>query len=227
MRDPRQVQWNDRFKILRSALKHPVDTPEWRTLFLELHAAVHRSGVSESGAWSRADEVLEDLDAHTIKRIPESGEHSIAWVLWHLARIEDVTMNVLLGGQDQLFIRGDWQKRFADVPPDTGNGSTLEEVRIFSAAIAVDPLLEYRDAVGRSTRDVLQNFPSELLCQQVHPARLQHLSDEGAVTEAGKGALKYWGSLTLAGLLLMPPTRHCMLHLNEIQQIRKKCAIKY
>lgn len=222
MRDPNLIHWNEQLKNLRTALKHPSDTPEWRELFLELHAAVHRKEVSCSSSWSRADEVLSGLENESLKRIPENGEHSIAWVLWHLARIEDVTMNVLLAGQEQLFLADNWREQFAAVPQDTGNGSTLEEVKKFSAEVPVEPLLEYRNAVGRSTRIVLLSFPSDRLCERVAPDRLQRLADEGAVTEAGKGALEYWGSLTLASLLLMPPTRHCFLHLNEILQIRRK-----
>jgi hypothetical protein len=33
---------------------------------------------------------------------------------------------------------------------------------------------------------------------------------------------EYWGGLTLAGLLLMPPTRHNLIHLNECVKIKKK-----
>jgi hypothetical protein len=30
--------------------------------------------------------------------IPPKGGHSIAWTLFHLARIEDITMNMLIAG---------------------------------------------------------------------------------------------------------------------------------
>jgi hypothetical protein len=42
------------------------------------------------------------------------------------------------------------------------------------------------------------------------------------VLEAGKSVLDYWGGFTVAGLLLMPPTRHNFIHLNEILRIRQK-----
>lgn len=225
MRDPNLVQWNEDFKALRQALKHPVETPEWRTLFLGLHAAVHRAEVSQMEKWSRADEVLSGLTAEGARRVPPGSEHSVTWVLWHLARIEDVTMNVLLAGQNQLFLCDRWQARLNTPVIDTGNGSQLEYCQQLSQAVSFEALLEYRDAVGRSTRKILQEFPAELLCKRVDPARLQRLADEGAVTPAGKGALDYWGSLTLAGLLLMPPTRHNFLHLNEIRLIRKKLHV--
>ena len=39
--------------------------------------------------------------------------------------------------------------------------------------------------------------------------------DEGGVIEGGYGVVEYWGSRDVAGLLLMPPTRHTIVHWNE------------
>jgi len=43
----------------------------------------------------------------TIRQIHPSGEHSPAWVLWHMARIEDATMNILVAGTEQVFKHGE------------------------------------------------------------------------------------------------------------------------
>ena len=45
---------------------------------------------------------------------------------------------------------------------------------------------------------------------------------EGVVTPEAMEIASYWGRKTIAGLLLMPPTRHCLLHLNEAMRIKKK-----
>jgi len=34
--------------------------------------------------------------------------------------------------------------------------------------------------------------------------------------------IDYWSGLTLAGLLLMPPTRHNFIHLNEALRLKQK-----
>ncbi len=34
--------------------------------------------------------------------------------------------------------------------------------------------------------------------------------------------IDYWGNRTFAGLLLMPPTRHNMVHLNEAYRIKNR-----
>ena len=68
----------------------------------------------------------------------------------------------------------------------------------------------------------LHSFADEFK-QKVDPARLQELLDNGSVIEEASDLLAYWGNLTKAGLLLMPPTRHNFIHLNEAIKVKKEC----
>jgi hypothetical protein len=61
-----------------------------------------------------------------------------------------------------------------------------------------------------------------VLCLQLAPCRLDLVLQERAVVEEAKGIVDYWSKRTIAGLLLMPPTRHCFIHLNEALKIKKK-----
>ena len=67
-------------------------------------------------------------------------------------------------------------------------------------------------------------LPVTKLKQKVDPARLERVLAEGAVVDEARGVLDYWGGLTYAGLLLMPPTRHNFIHLNEALRVKKKVA---
>lgn len=58
--------------------------------------------------------------------------------------------------------------------------------------------------------------------QKVGPKRLQRLLDEGAVLPEAQGLIDYWGQGTIAGLLLMPPTRHNFIHLDEAQRVKRR-----
>ncbi|NIS79815.1 MAG: hypothetical protein GTO14_06325 [Anaerolineales bacterium] len=58
--------------------------------------------------------------------------------------------------------------------------------------------------------------------KDVDPARLQQVLFEGAVVEAAQGLIDYWSRRNIAGLLLMPATRHNFVHLNEAQRIKRK-----
>ena len=46
---------------------------------------------------------------------------------------------------------------------------------------------------------------------------LEKILCEGGVTQQGNSIwlLDFWGKKDIAGILLMPPTRHVMLHLND------------
>ena len=46
---------------------------------------------------------------------------------------------------------------------------------------------------------------------------------QASVAREAMGLIEYWGNLTIAGLLLMPPTRHNFVHLNEALKVKKKC----
>jgi hypothetical protein len=58
--------------------------------------------------------------------------------------------------------------------------------------------------------------------QKVNPCRIEKVRNEGAVSTEAMEITNYWSKKTIAGLLLMPPTRHCILHLNEAMRIKQK-----
>jgi len=70
---------------------------------------------------------------------------------------------------------------------------------------------------------VVKALEADDLERTVEPARLQELLENGSVDEEASDLLTYWGNLTFAGLLLMPPTRHNFVQLNEALKVKKKC----
>lgn len=218
--DIHRSAWNKQQQVLKSALAHPEEHPEWLRLFLSQHAQVHAGEMSGAGDWSFEDEVLEGLDEYSIRKIPEGAEHSIAWILFHLARIEDVTMNMLVAGSEQLIKSQGWLVKMSAPIDDTANAMNMEKVALLSGAIEVTALRAYRLAVGQCTRQIVSQLTPGELNIKVNPARLEKVKSEGAVVTEAPEVLEYWGKKTIAGLLLMPATRHCILHLNEALRIR-------
>jgi hypothetical protein len=218
--DIHRVAWNKQQQVLKSSLAHPEEHPEWLRLFLDQHAQVHAGEMSETGSWSFEDEVLNGLDEYSIREIPTAAEHSIAWILFHLARIEDVTMNMLVAGSEQLVNFEDWLVKMNAPVADTGNAMNAERVAMLSGAIDIFALRAYRVAVGRNTEQIARKLTASELGMQVDPERLEKVKSESAVVPEAPEVLEYWGKKTIAGLLLMPATRHCILHLNEALRIR-------
>ncbi|NIS79816.1 MAG: DinB family protein, partial [Anaerolineales bacterium] len=90
--------WNRQQTKLRQLLSSSSQHPQAIELFMTQHAMVHSAKVDPSQGWSFEDEILNDMTEDQIRRIPRVGEHSIAWLIWHIARIEDVAMNMLVAG---------------------------------------------------------------------------------------------------------------------------------
>jgi hypothetical protein len=223
--EPDRKQWFDGQKALRLAMKKPIQREISIALFLKQHAPLHAREVSGEAGWNLEEQVWQGLTEAQFRCIPDGMEHSIAWCYWHLARIEDITMNLLVAGSDQVYSHDDWKKRLHTPFDDTGNMITPENVRALSEAVDWLALRAYRIAVGKRTREIVSGLTAEDFPRKTPPERLQRGLEEGAISATAPGLVEYWGGLTVAGLLLMPPTRHNFSHINECLQIKKK-AIK-
>ena len=154
MIDPNHKLWNEQQQELRRALERPLDHQKAIGLFLNQHAMVHSAKMSQTRRWFYEDEILEGLTDEDIRRIPQKEEHSIAWVLWHLARIEDVTMNMLIASSPQIFYDENWLTKMEFMSSETGNALDKAGIALLSTVINIDALRAYRISVGRSnTRD--------------------------------------------------------------------------
>jgi hypothetical protein len=46
--------------------------------------------------------------------------------------------------------------------------------------------------------------------------------ESGALVESAHGIAEYWSKRDIAGLLLMPATRHNLVHLNEALNLKRR-----
>ena len=220
--DTARKNWNARQKELRTLFSDPLNYPQAVDLFLQQHAEVHSGIMSAVGSLSFEDEVINDMTDNQIRCIPDRMDHSIVRILWHLARIEDVTMNMLVAGSKQVFDRGKWLGKLKVSLIHTGNAISIRDITELSNRIDTVQLRKYRVAVGRQTEKIVKQLDSAKIDQKVSSTRLDLILQERAVVEDAKGLISYWSKRTIAGLLLMPPTRHCFIHLNEALKIKKK-----
>jgi hypothetical protein len=211
---------NDLHKSLRQALTAGEDVQQAIRCFLTIHSQLHSRRVDPNTPWSYEDFLLDDLGEPQIRQIPEGQAHSIAWILWHLTRVEDVTMNLLVAGRDQVFEQGGWQERIGAPIRHTGNGTDREVAETLNAAVDINALRAYRVAVGLATQEIVQGLTLADFKRKVAPEHLQRILDEAAVIQEGMDVVTYWSRRDVAGLLLMPPTRHTILHWNEAWRIK-------
>ena len=213
--------WSEKHKELGKLVRKKDGWMQARDLFLELHGKLHRSTVANDRS-NYIDPLLQDLSREEYAIMPTSKDDTIAWCIWHMARIEDLTMSILVGGKDQVF-----DQRFVSeihgTITDTGNALTDEEILLLSKTMDIDALLAYRDAVGRETRAIIASLKPEDLKKKPTPERLQSILAQGGVTRHPDSIwlLDFWAKKTYAGLLLMPPTRHELLHINACYKMKE------
>ena len=99
-------------------------------------------------------EALKDLSPEELLAPPKPH---IAWLVWHLSRVQDANFSGLLDRQ-QLWIANGWHARF-NMAPDprdygTGHRQTREQVDAFTVTDKV-LLLDYLDAVFAQTKSYL------------------------------------------------------------------------
>lgn len=122
------------------------------SFFCLQHGRVHSSNVSSVP--SIADQVFGRLTDQQMRVRPGKGLNSLVWLLWHMARVEDVGVNVIVAAGRQVLDDG-WSSRLGVARIDVGNGMTEDELTAFSTHADIAAVRAYRDAVGRRTREVV------------------------------------------------------------------------
>ena len=107
--------------------------------------------------------VVDGLTLEQLLYQPQEGCNSIAWLAWHLTRVQDHHLSDL-AGIPQAWVSEGWHSVFdmAPDPTNTGGGHTPEEVAAFRPADGA-ALLRYHDAVyKRSMAYVATLAPADL-----------------------------------------------------------------
>jgi hypothetical protein len=214
--------WNAQHELLRRLLMKDKDYQRAIPVFLDHHAAVHAAKLQTGAHWSWHDEVLSGLTPEQMRYTSKGSPHSVAWRIWHMARIEDATMNVLLADSMQVFESGKWRDKLEIDCRSVGNEMADADIVKLSEVINLKALFAYRLAVGKRTRTVVKRLNLTELSQPPAPDRLQRLVAERVVQPPALWLLDYWGGHPAANLLLMPATRHSFVHLNEIKRMLPK-----
>jgi hypothetical protein len=213
------VQQQEQLTVWLAADGHE---PEALALALHQHAQVHAGVLAQPSLASFEDEVLAGLGDAQLRCRPAGAANSIAWLLWHCARIEDVTTNLLIVGQPQVLEREGWLDRLKLATREVGTAMGEAQVTEVTAQLDLVALRAYRQAVGRSTRQTLQTLPPERLHQRVAPAQIQHLLAAGVLSQGAEYLAEVWGGWTLGDLIKQPAIRHSFVHLDEAHTIKQK-----
>jgi hypothetical protein len=186
-------------------------------LFLQQHGLVHSAAVGGNKA-SQAERVFAVTDEQMRLR-PRDDLNSLAWLMWHIARAEDIVVNMLVAGAAPVFDEA-WRKRLGTDRRDFGIGMTSPEVGELTRQLDLGALREYRDAVGRRTRDVVAGFGDADWAGAIAAAHVERAAAEGVLgARADVVGRLFTGrphALALSGIALV----HSAGHMGEGVTVR-------
>ena len=159
-----------------------------------------------------------------------NGYHckTIAYSIWHMARIEDITAHTLICGDEQVLFRDDYLKATCSPIITTGNELVRDEIIAFSQSLNISELLRYAADVKASTDQLLSRLSFE-------DSKRKFTIDDKKRVIASKGVsedenavwlIDYWCGKDIAGIIKMPFTRHLIMHIEAMMRIAGKIGIE-
>ncbi len=189
-----------------------------RDLFLDQHAAVHSAAVG-GNKMSAAERAFAGLTDDQMRVRPREDLNSLAWLMWHIARAEDIMVNTMLSGRAQVF-DDTWMKRLGIARRDFGIGMTSPEVTELTRQIELGALREYRDAVGLRTRDVVKAFKPQDWDGQVAADAVERAAAEGGFGARREMLVKAFPGRPRAAVLSGIALFHSAGHMGEAATVR-------
>ena len=168
------------------------------------------------------DDLQGGLTPSQIRSRPQPGVNPIAWTIWHSARIEDVGINAFIADRPQVLHADGWLDRLNAGRMDVGTGMTDAEVDALCAAIDLDALRGYWDAVSRSTLTVVDGLRGQPLDDAVPVERVRRVANELRAVGPNAGWLtEFWAKgRTRAWMLAQTPLLHPYGHWFEARVAR-------
>lgn len=97
-------------------------------------------------------EAVEGLSEAELAARPEEGANTVAWLVWHLARVQDDHL-ADAAGREQVWTSEGWAGRFGLPFPDTATGYGHSAGDVAAVRAPASALLGYADAVHARTLD--------------------------------------------------------------------------
>jgi hypothetical protein len=141
---------------------------------------------------------VDGLDGSELATAPCDGANTIAWLVWHLTRVQDHHISELVEA-DQLYLTARWHERFgrgAD-PQDHGYGHDAADVASVRGSAA--DLVGYHEAVQARTVEYLTGLT---------PSDLDRVVDEA------------WDPPVILGVRLASLVSDCLQHAGQAGYVR-------
>ena len=212
-------EWSELNKKMQTLLKKKETCQEGIAALFELRERLMETLISFRDEIGR-----EDFDA--IPFINADGYHSktIAYSIWHIFRIEDITAHTLINEDEQVFFAGNYRERIHSPIVTTGNELKKRQIADFSAQLDLQELYSYIFEVKDSTEKMIKNLTYGELVRKISGERREYLKSLGVVStdESAVWLIDYWCNKDIRGLIQMPFSRHWIMHTEACLRIKNR-----
>lgn len=134
---------------------------------MQLAEAMVKSLEQSQGYLSKAFDGLTQEEAAWS---PTAESNSMAFILWHVTRVEDFFVNRVIQRQIELYEAEGWREKLGTPAKITGFEYTLEQLRAWPVP-KLEILRGYADSVRKSTLALLSSIAPERLSELARPDR--------------------------------------------------------
>ena len=153
-----------------------------------------------------------------------NGYHNktVAYSVWHIFRIEDIVAHSVICDGEQIFFSGDYRRRINAPITTTGNELVGREIVDFSRELNIDELYDYAFRVRDDTDLFIKKLSfGDLRGKPSGNRETIKVKSVGSDANA-EWLIDYWFGKDIKGLILMPFSRHWIMHVEAALRIKNK-----
>jgi hypothetical protein len=145
---------------------------------------------------------------------PAAGLNSLLWLLWHMARVEDVAVNLVITDGEQV-LDDAWCRHMNVTRRDMGSGMTDDEVGELTALADIAAVRSYRSSVGLRTREIARSLHALAWDEIVTEADIARAAAAIGPRDHPPGPAHPWCGQSRARRLSGAAVAHNRVHLGE------------
>jgi hypothetical protein len=166
------------------------------------------------------DDLWDDYTEDQLRTPPNPATNSLAWNLWHVARVEDSGIMRFVAREPQLYEREGWREKLNITVDHFGYGMSAEEAQTLNETIDLGALRTYFEDVSAQTIDLLDRLSPEQLDETLSTEEVREVMLVEGVAPSGltMDAFPYPGWTRLEALYHFSVT-HYYWHGGEVRTI--------
>jgi hypothetical protein len=170
----------------------------------------------------------ESVPHDLMRQRPYPQINSIAWILWHLARVEDAGLNRFVVDGEQVLDGEPWLERMRLPWRHNGGEMTFAEVDELSQRVDLPALQAYSQAVQRRTRTIVSQITLDDLDAVMEEDRLRKiLVDERLAHTQAEGYIQNYLGWSKGKCLMSFGLTHPYQHAGEIEVIASLLGVVF